>query len=160
MGIEIERKFLVNSNLLPMVPSEVRIIQAYIGTGPLAVTRVRISDDGFGDGPTAVLCTKVKCAANEVGPLVNFVYVVEIPISEAEMIISRSPWVVKKSRYPIYVHGKLWEVDIFDSPRRGLILAEVELASENEEVVLPKWVTFEVTNDKSYSNFAIAQCKI
>jgi adenylate cyclase len=59
---------------------------------------------------------------------------------------------IDKKRYLIKHEGHLWEVDVFEGENKGLIVAEIELESEDEAFTLPKWVTKEVTEDKRYAN--------
>jgi adenylate cyclase len=63
-----------------------------------------------------------------------------------------TPPIIEKTRYQINFENHLWELDIFEGRNRGLVMAEVELGSEDEAVMLPPWVTKEVSGDKRYFN--------
>ena len=64
-----------------------------------------------------------------------------------------------KDRYRIPHRKHVWEVDVFQSPAKGLIICEVEMQSPSEHVSLPDWVGTEVTHDKAYRNSRIAKRK-
>ncbi|WP_307532740.1 hypothetical protein [Pedobacter sp. W3I1] len=59
---------------------------------------------------------------------------------------------LSKTRYEITVSGKVWEIDVFLGDNKGLIVAEIELESEDEVFDLPDWVTTEVTKEEKYYN--------
>ena len=64
---------------------------------------------------------------------------------------------VKKTRYCVAsTDGLVWEIDEFEEGLAGLILAEVELSSEQQAVVLPSWIGIELTGLKNWSNAALA----
>ena len=63
---------------------------------------------------------------------------------------------VEKTRYKEEFGGLLWEIDVFEGKNKGLILAEVELASEDQEVQIPDWVKKEVSGDMRYFNSSLA----
>jgi len=144
MPKEIERKYLVDHSKLPNVlPKPLEIIQGYVSTRNASTVRVRLCNDkGF-------LTLK--------GPTNNFTrdeYEYEVPKSDAIEMLSGlcdGP-LVKKERFEIEHEGHLWEVDFFKGENFGLVLAEIELQSENEEFVLPAWITEDVTFDKRFSN--------
>ncbi len=48
--------------------------------------------------------------------------------------------------------GKTWEIDVFHGDNAGLVVAEVEIASESEQIEPPPWLGREVSNDPSYFN--------
>jgi CYTH domain-containing protein len=60
--------------------------------------------------------------------------------------------VIDKVRYRIEHAGRIWEVDVFDGANEGLVVAEVELPSEEAQIDLPHWIGEEVTNDPRYFN--------
>jgi CYTH domain-containing protein len=59
---------------------------------------------------------------------------------------------LEKDRYIIHLKGNAWEIDVFKGKYQGLVLAEIELANENDEIELPSWIGEEVTNDPAYLN--------
>lgn len=67
---------------------------------------------------------------------------------------------VSKTRYRVCVGSKLWEVDHFHGLNQGLLLAEIELKSEDDQFELPRWATKEVSHDKRYTNSYIATHKV
>lgn len=141
---EIERKFLVDSkkwNALEK-PMPLIIKQGYISTDVEKTVRVRTKNKH------AFLTIKGK---TERVSRTEFEY--EIPLNEAEVLLSDfCSQVLHKNRYEIIYAEKLWEIDVFEGKLAPLILAEIELNSENELFDLPPWVTREVSHDVNYYN--------
>ncbi|MGM0478469.1 MAG: CYTH domain-containing protein [Bacteroidota bacterium] len=144
MGVEIERKFLVDSDLWHRVrPAEgSQMVQGYIYKSPDRTVRVRLKENaGF-------LTIKGKTTG---ATRAEFEY--EIPGAEArEMLDTFCDQLIDKVRYEIVVGGKIWEIDEFAAPQKGLLLAEIELNNENEPFTRPDWVTEEVTGQSQYYN--------
>jgi len=147
LAVEIERKFLIIKDKLPVLDNGIAIEQGYIPTKNGATVRVRIT------GENAFLCIKSQpsnFSRNE--------YEFAIPISDAremlEKVCNSQP--IVKLRFLIPHQGFLWEIDVFDGENKGLIVAEVELLSEDQQVHLPEWVAKEVTSDKRYNNSYLA----
>jgi adenylate cyclase len=143
MGMEIERKFLVHPCWRPP-GAGTPYVQGYLHigrTGPSV--RVRLA------GARAFLTIKGK-PQNLARP--EFEYA--IPADEARELLANfaGKRLIEKTRYRIEHAGHTWEVDVFEGNNRGLILAEVELARVDEQVVLPDWVACEVSRDHRYSN--------
>jgi len=148
MAVEIERKFLVDETLLPQLTNGYTIKQGYIQTAGLNTVRVRVRDD------KAFLT--LKSSSKGVTRL-EFEYA--IPLEDAEEMLEnlcQKPFIDKK-RYLIEHEGHTWELDIFEGDNKGLIVAEVELESEDEAFALPEWVKEEVTTDKRYANSNLIQ---
>ena len=146
MAAEIERKFLVKAGWQPQ-DEGVRIAQGYLSSVPERTVRVRIKGDkGF-------LTVKGR---NEGIRRLEFEY--EIPLDDAMQLLtlSQTP-VVEKYRYRIPFEGHLWEVDEFCGDNSGLVVAEVELKSEEEPYVKPAWIGEEVSADKRYRNTNLAK---
>ena len=81
-------------------------------------------------------------------------YEYEISVSDAnEMLDSlcEKP-IIEKNRTKIEYKGLIWEVDEFFGENEGLIFAEVELDSEDQDIALPEWIGEEVTGDPKYYN--------
>ncbi len=143
MAQEIERKFLVDIELLGPLQGGVEMVQGFIPTSDLTVVRPRIA------GQRAWLTLK---SANKGATRTEFEY--EIPPEDARQIIDElcGGRVVSKTRYTRQ-HGRhLWEIDVFHGDNDGLVVAEVELGSEQEDLLLPEWVLGEVTGDARYYN--------
>lgn len=145
--MEIERKFLVNQELWDRVekPSPNYIIQAYLSVSEQNTIRVRTKGDkGFLTikGPT-------KGISRE-----EFEY--EIPLSDATQLIEQfAEKVITKKRYEIPIGNHTWEVDVFMDKLEGLIIAEIELESEDELFVKPEWATEDVSHDPQYYNSSL-----
>jgi adenylate cyclase len=148
--IEIERKFLVNSDAFKSdVIVQNRIAQGYLNSDPERTVRVRIK------GKKGFLTIKGK--TNQAG-LSRFEWEKEIPIAEAqELLLLCEKGVIDKTRYEIQVGKHLFEVDEFHGENQGLIVAEVELKSEDEVFETPFWLGLEVTQDKRYYNSYLSQ---
>ena len=81
-------------------------------------------------------------------------YEYPIPVEDANELLDTlcvGP-LIEKTRYRVVYEGKTWEVDIFESDNKGLEMAEVELQSMDETVILPDWIDREVSDDKRYYN--------
>ena len=81
-----------------------------------------------------------------------------VPLADAETILAAMcPMVVEKKRHRIPLNGHIWEIDEFFGDNAGLVLAEVELGSEDEAYVRPDWLGEEVTEDPRYTNSHLSQ---
>ena len=77
----------------------------------------------------------------------------EIPLEDAEQLLSLcEPGVIDKVRYLLKQGKHTWEVDEFHGANEGLLMAEIELSSEDEEFEIPEWLGKEVTGDRRYYN--------
>lgn len=144
MGLEIERKFLVDQSKWDAVTKGegLQCIQTYLNNEPEKTIRVRVL------GEKGYLTIKGK---TENLTRTEFEY--EIPQPEAEEMIAKfGKHVLIKTRYFIQVGAHTWEVDVFDGDNVGLIVAEVELSSENESFEVPNWIGEEVSLDERYYN--------
>lgn len=147
--IEIERKFLVNSNEYKnKAHKSIKIAQGYLSKDPERTVRIRICDDrGF---------ITIKGISSEDG-LSRYEWEKEIPFKEAKELLSIClPTIIEKSRFEVYYKNILFEVDEFYGKHEGLIVAEVELESTQEKVELPDWIGKEVTGNKNYYNAVLS----
>lgn len=149
MGKEIEYKFLVEPNKWAALekPKPQLIIQSYLQNLPERTVRVRVKGNkGF---------LTIKGATEGVTRLE---YEYEIPVSEVEEIIAQFqlPY-IRKNRYELKVDQHIWEIDVFEGPLEGLILAEVEVSSEGESFTRPNWVTEDVSTNPDYYNAVLIQ---
>jgi len=142
MAIEIERKFLMDLTHWPQDAKGIPYRQGYLADTEKGTVRVRIKGD--------ISTLTVKSCGNGLSRD-EFEYI--IPIDEAKLLIDLCQnGIIEKTRYKVMAEGKLWDVDEFHGENEGLWLAEVELKSEDESVILPKWAMEEVTGDKPYYN--------
>lgn len=147
MAKEIERKFLVtNTSYRDMSAAEKLIVQAYLNRDPKATVRVRIIDS------KAFLTVKGK---NEGALRDEWEY--PIPVSDARGMIARcaSGRVIEKTRFIVPFEGYKWEIDEFGGDLKGLVVAEIELPTEDAKFVLPPFVGEEVTGDPRYYNSSL-----
>lgn len=152
MGVEIERKFLVRSEEWKQGVTERRSLkQGYLSEHAKITVRVRIED-----GERGLLTLKGRPEGLS-RPELEY----EIPLADAEdlMALAESN-VVAKTRHLVPFGGLVWEVDVFFGRHAGLVLAEVELAREDQAVVLPGWVGAEVTLDDRYNNASLARTDV
>jgi len=150
LSLEIERKFLVNSEaFIKEVSSKSRIVQGFLTKDPNRVVRVRIKgDEGF---------ITIKGISNENGTT-RFEWEKRISINEAESLLKLClPGIIDKNRYEIVVGKHVYEVDIFKGDNEGLVIAEVELENENESFEKPSWLGKEVTGDSKYYNSQLSE---
>ena len=142
LTIEIERKFLVDKRKLRGLnySSEEFIAQGYLSTSP--TVRVRLKGErGF----LTIKSSTVGISRQE------FEY--EIPAEDAKQLLKLCGQnVLKKYRRTISHGGHVWEIDFFAGRHAGLILAEVELNSSDEQIILPEWISKEVSHDSRYFN--------
>lgn len=144
MGYEIERKFLVDTQKLNLQDAAGRqkMRQGYLLNETGKNVRIRISGDH------AYLTVKGKGQGIR---RLEFEY--EIPVNDAlEMLALTDGKAIEKTRYFFEVGGHVWEVDVFEGDNAGLVVAEIELADENEAFELPGWAKKEVSGDPRYLN--------
>ena len=145
MAKEIEKKFLVSSNAYKAAAAkQTRITQGYLSSVPERTVRVRIKGNaGF---------ITIKGIGNQSGAA-RFEWEKEIPVQEVEELLPLcEPGVIDKTRYEVKAGKHLFEVDEFHGDNDGLVVAEVELADEQEEFERPEWLDREVTGDPRYYN--------
>lgn len=144
MGQEIERKFLVRGEYKSQAYASSRIVQGYICSARGRTVRVRIRDTkGY---------LTIKGASDAAG-MSRYEWEREIPLAEAEELMKLcEPGVIDKTRYLVRSGRHVFEVDEFYGDNQGLVVAEVELASETEPFEKPIFIGREVTGDVRYYN--------
>jgi len=146
MAKEIERKFIVDTNLWRPDGSGVRIRQGYLPSSSKTVVRVRVS------GNSAWLTVK-----GENRGMVRPEFEYPIPLMDAARMLEElcgRPF-IEKTRHSLRFSGADWTVDVFEGENAGLVVAEIELARENQGVILPPWAGAEVTDDPRYYNSSL-----
>ena len=149
MAKEIERKFLVKGDFKSKAFLEIPIVQGYLSAVPERTVRVRIKGEkGF---------LTIKGKANDSG-LTRFEWEQEIPFGEArELLQLCEPELIDKSRFLVKSGRHTFEVDEFHGANKGLVLAEIELACEDEPFEKPSWLGEEVTGCVQYYNAMLAK---
>lgn len=147
--IEIERKFLVKDLEVIKNLKGNRITQGYLSTDPERNVRVRIK------GTKAFLT--IKGISNDSG-LSRYEWEKEISIVEAEELLELAlPEIIDKTRYEVPQDRLIWEIDVFHGHNDGLIIAEIELPSEDTAFTKPSWLGDEVTGDSRYYNSYLSE---
>jgi CYTH domain-containing protein len=143
MGLEIERKFLVTGTAWKTLARGVFTRQGFLSTVAERTVRVRIAgDEGF---------LTVKGRSRGISRA-EFEYA--IPVEDAVAMLDglcEKP-LIEKTRYRVPFGAHTWEVDEFHGANAGLVVAEVELGSADEELALPPWVGREVSGEARYYN--------
>ncbi len=150
MAKEIERKFLVLRHLLSefTLGKPRSIVQGYLSAEP--AVRVRTV--------TSVLGKKAFLTVKGPGTMERPEFEYEIPVSDAEEMMRLTRFRILKDRRAVLVGSHRWDVDFFTEERMGgLVLAEIELKSEDEEFRMPEWAGQEVTESPYYSNVSLAK---
>jgi adenylate cyclase len=143
--IEIERKFLVRSDAFKQhAITKHHIAQGYLSSNPERTVRVRIMGEiGF---------LTIKGKGNETG-MTRLEWETELSLMDAKPLLAIcEEGVIDKMRYEIPAGKHIFEVDEFAGKNEGLIIAEIELSSEDESFEKPDWLGAEVTNDYRYYN--------
>lgn len=144
MALEIERKFLVSGDFRPHVSGSSRIVQGYLCSSAGKTVRVRIiGEKGFLTikGPTLP------------GSCSRFEWETQIPLKDAEELLRLcDSGVIDKVRHLVKAGDHVYEVDEFSGENKGLVVAEIELSSEDEDFERPEWLGREVTGERRYYN--------
>ncbi len=146
MAQEIERKFLVKGDAYKVLAfNHSSIAQGYIVSGGGRSVRVRIrGDKGY---------LTIKGASNADG-LSRYEFETEISLEDASDLMALcEPGIVRKTRWLVRAaDGHVFEVDEFEGDNEGLVMAELELKSEDEPFEKPDFIGKEVTGDRRFYN--------
>ena len=149
MGLEIERKFLLaGEEWRALAENSTYYCQGYLYTDKECTVRVRITSD------KAFLTIKGPSAG---ASRLEFEY--PLPLGDAKVLLerlARKP-LIEKIRHIVSHGGRIWEVDEFLGDNQGLVLAELELESEDQAFDKPAWVGEEVTADPRYFNASLVK---
>jgi adenylate cyclase len=146
VGVEIERKFLVRGDAWKTLGEPVFFRQGYLSSHKERVVRVRI------EGDRAVMTIKGRNVGATRGE-----WEYEIPMADAVELLDglcEQP-LIEKYRRRIAFAGNVWEVDEFLGANAGLVVAEIELDSEDQLFDKPDWAAEEVTADLRYLNSSL-----
>ena len=143
MAKEIERKYLVKRDAWTPQGAGIHFKQGYLNSQKERVVRVRI------EGQTAKLTIKGVTTG-----VTRSEFEYALPLEDAAVLLDQlcEQPLIDKHRH-VEVHGgRTWEIDVFHGDNEGLVVAEIELPSEDERPVLPSWVGEEVSSDPRYFN--------
>ncbi|KGG16783.1 MULTISPECIES: CYTH domain-containing protein [unclassified Prochlorococcus] len=152
MGLEIERRFIVQGNAWKELSTEVKAFhQGYFSTSfEEWIVRLRIINEKHSE-------ITLKARATE---MINHEFEYPIPIKDALYMWDLISNKIKKKRHILNFEQGKWVVDCFEGKNFPLVLAEVELNSEKEKITKPSWCSHEITGVKSFSNAALAKSPI
>ena len=147
MALEIERRFLIkNDDWKEFITKKIFIEQGYLSKSlDDWLIRIRFTGKDY------------KIALKKhIESFTNFEFEYSIPQSDGETIMSNLSSTVKKERFFLEVKKKSWTVDCFKENNYPLEIAEIELSNEDEDLVLPPFISKEITGLSHYSNFSLA----
>ncbi len=146
MGVEIERKFLLTGDAWRTLGEPVLLRQGYLSSDPDRTVRVRIEGEA---GTMTIKGRSVGATRAE--------WEYPIPLLDANQLLDRlcQQPIIEKYRRRIAFAGNTWEVDEFLGANQGLVVAEIELASEEQPFDKPDWIGEEVTHDRRYFNSSL-----
>ncbi|MDP5092180.1 MAG: CYTH domain-containing protein [Polaribacter sp.] len=150
MSLEIERKFLVKNDAFKKVAFQQKTLQqGYLNSDKHRTVRVRISDnEGF---------ITIKGVSNASGTT-RFEWEKEIDVEEAKQLLALcEPNIIEKTRFLVKNGTHVFEIDEFFGANKGLLIAEIELTSENETFEKPSWLGEEVTGNAKYYNASLSK---
>lgn len=150
MSLEIERKFLVKSNAFKEESyHKTAIKQGYLNADKNRTVRIRITDN------KAFITIKGK---SNISGTTRFEWEKEIDRNEAEqLLLLCEPSIIDKTRFLVKSEHHIFEVDEFYGDNTGLIVAEIELNSEDESFKKPNWLGKEVTGNLKYYNSSLSK---
>jgi len=147
MALEIERRFLIkNDNWKEFITKKIYIEQGYLSKSLDGwITRIRST------GKKAKITLK-----KHIKGFTNFEFEYSIPRSDGEIIMSNLSNIIKKERFFLEVEKKSWVIDCFKGNNYPLEIAEIELTNEEEDLLLPSFISKEITGLTHFSNFSLA----
>ena len=147
MALEIERRFLIkNDNWREFITNKIHIEQGYLSKSlDDWIIRIRFT------GKNSKIALK-----KHIKGFTNFEFEYAIPISDAKTIMSNLSSSIKKERFFLEIEKKSWIIDCFKENNYPLEIAEIELSDEEEYLLLPSFISKEITGMTHYSNFSLA----
>ena len=147
MALEIERRFLIkNDNWKEFITKKIYIEQGYLSKSlDDWIIRIRFTGKDF------------KIALKKhIKNFTNFEFEYSIPRKDGELIMSNLSNTIKKERFFLEIEKKSWIIDCFKENNFPLEIAEIELSNEKEDLILPSFISKEITGLKHFSNFSLA----
>ena len=146
MALEIERRFLIkNDNWKQFITKKIFIEQGYLSKNiDDWIIRIRFTGKEFR------LALK-----KHIESFTNFEFEYSIPRNDGETIMSSLSNTIKKERFYLEIERKSWIIDCFKEKNYPLEIAEIELLNEKEDLILPPFISKEITGLKNFSNFSL-----
>jgi len=149
VSIEIERKFLITSEVWRQaVVRTQRIVDGLLMTSDGCKLRVRLCD---GQATLTFKGHRSGLARGEV----------ELPLEldQAQSLLDNHciGRILSKSRHLVPQGDLIWEIDEFDAPLQGIVLADLELTEADHALAMPSWIGEEVTGDPNWSKFKMLE---
>ena len=147
MALEIERRFLIqNDSWKEFITEKIFIEQGYLSKSlDDWIIRIRFTGKDY------------KIALKKhIESFTNFEFEYSIPQKDGETIMSNLSNTIKKERFFLEVEKKSWIIDCFKENNYPLEIAEIELSNEEEDLLLPSFISKEITGLTHYSNFSLA----
>ena len=147
MALEIERRFLIkNDNWRKFITNKIFIEQGYLSkTIDDWIIRIRFTGKDF----------KITLKKH-IESFTNFEFEYSIPRKDGEVIMSNLSNTIKKDRFFLEIEKKSWIIDCFKEKNYPLEIAEIELSNEDQDLLLPSFISKEITGLTHYSNFSLA----
>ena len=147
MGFEIERRFLVQGEAWRAAVTRTRrLVQGYLAREDGVTVRLRTAGD------------RARLTIKGPGALIRREFEYDIPAADAAAMLDAlcDGRRLAMTRHDVPHDGLVWEVDVFEGPLAGLVIAEVELPAADHPLALPPWAGREVTEDGRFANAALA----
>ena len=148
MALEIERRFLIkNDNWKEFVTKKIYIEQGYLSKNlDDWIIRIRFTGKDF----RIALKKHIKS-------FTNFEFEYSIPRKDGETIMSNLSNTIQKERFFLEVEKQFWIIDCFKEKNYPLEIAEIEISREEEDLILPSFISKEITGMTHYSNFSLSK---
>ena len=146
MALEIERRFLLqNDSWREFITEKIFIEQGYLSTSlDDWIIRIRFTGKDY------------KIALKKyIESFTNFEFEYSIPPKDGETIMGNLSNTIKKERFFLEIENKSWIIDCFQENNYPLEIAEIELSDEEENLILPSFISKEITGLTHYSNFSL-----
>jgi len=147
MALEIERRFLIkNDNWKEFITKKIYIKQGYLSKSlDDWIFRIRFTGKDY------------KIALKKhIESFTNFEFEYSIPPKDGKTIMANLSNTIKKDRFFLEFDKKTWIIDCFKEDNYPLEIAEIELTKEEEDLILPSFISQEITGLKNYTNFSLA----
>ena len=147
MALEIERRFLIkNDSWKEFITKKISIEQGYLSRSlDDWIIRIRFTGKDY----------KITLKKH-IESFTNFEFEYSIPRKDGETIMSNLSNTIKKDRFYLEIEKKSWIIDCFKEKNYPLEIAEIELSNEDDDLILPSFISKEITGLKHYSNFSLA----